>query len=182
MEFLKQILALIGLLSAILIPTRHSRAVEVYFTPGTACEDQIISAINGAKSEVVAAVYSINNQRIITALVAAHKRGIKIRILTDRTQAAGSSSKLVDAGVNLKIHSKHKIEHNKFVVADSKVAINGSYNWTEPATKVNSENCSVMPEANAIASYRKRFDELWKLNSQVRSIASIRKIRAKHSQ
>ncbi len=170
-----------GILALLLIP-RGGWGVEIFFTPGADCENQIVAALKGATTEVVAAVYSINNGRIVAALKAAKARGVRVRVLTDRTQAAGPSSKvidLVDAGVPLRVHSKHKIEHNKFVVVDSKVAINGSFNWTEPASKVNSENCAVMPEPNAVASYQGRFEQLWRLNSQSRSVASIGKIREK---
>lgn len=111
-------------------------AVEIYFSPGTSCENQIVKAIFESKNEVVASVYSINNSHITEALVAAQKRGLSIKILTDRTQASGKSSlvfDLIKAGVNLRVHSKYKIEHNKFGVFDNKLAINGSYNWTRPA-------------------------------------------------
>lgn len=168
----------------LLLLSSDAPAVEIYFTPGTACEDRIVAAITGAREELVAAVYSINNPRIVAALREAHGRGVKVRVLTDRTQAAGQSSKvleLADAGVPVRVHSKHKIEHNKFLVVDKTVAINGSYNWTKPASAVNSENCAVMPEANAVAAFRKRFDELWKLNAEERSLVFLAKIRKKRA-
>ncbi|MFM8269665.1 MAG: phospholipase D-like domain-containing protein, partial [Pseudomonadota bacterium] len=65
---------------------------EVYFTPSKQCEDRIVSAIEASKTEVVAAVYSINNQRIVAALIEAKKRGVKVQVLTDRVQASQKNS------------------------------------------------------------------------------------------
>jgi phosphatidylserine/phosphatidylglycerophosphate/cardiolipin synthase-like enzyme len=144
-----------------------------------------VKAIFDSKNEVVASVYSINNKRISEALIAAHKRGIKIRILTDRTQASSRSSlalDLIKAGVNLRVHSKYKIEHNKFGVFDNKLAVNGSYNWTRPATEENSENCAILPEANAVTAFKKRFEELWQLNTETKSKNAIAKIQSKKAE
>jgi len=154
MSIIRCAISLVILLSAVSCPVL---AVEVFFSPSRDCENRIVDAANNAKVEINAAVYSINNPRIVAALEAAHRRGTKVRILTDRTQAGGKSSlvlELVKAGVPLRVHTKHKIEHNKFGMFDDKVAISGSYNWTAPASEVNSENCVVMSEANAIAAYK----------------------------
>jgi phosphatidylserine/phosphatidylglycerophosphate/cardiolipin synthase-like enzyme len=169
---------LIGLLLSILC-IRPARCVEVYFSPGNECEDHIVSAIEHSNREIMVDVYSINNRRIVHALEVARSRGVKIRILTDRIQAKGRSSKvfeLINAGLNVRVNSKNKIEHNKYGVFDDALAINGSYNWTQPASEVNSENCAVMPEANVISKYQKRFEELWNLNTDARSKAALEKL------
>lgn len=158
----------------VLLPFRLL-AVEIFFTPSTACEDQIIKAISSAK-DISAAVYSVNNDKIVSALKDAHKKGTKIRLLTDRLQAAGRSSKVLElfqSGIDVRVHSKHRIEHNKFIVTDNGTAISGSFNWTNPASKENSENCVVMSEVNAIVAYKKRFEELWILNSEEISKARL---------
>jgi phosphatidylserine/phosphatidylglycerophosphate/cardiolipin synthase-like enzyme len=157
-------------------------AAEVFFSPSRDCETQIVKAIDSSKTEIVAAVYSINNDRIVDAFKRARSRGVKIRILTDRTQAAGHSSKIPELsseGFNVRVHSKNKIEHNKFGVFDSKIAVNGSYNWTNPASDSNSENCVVFNEKNIISSYRTRFEELWKLNTAAKSDKYLSKIMRK---
>ena len=117
--------------------------VQIYFSPSTHCENNIVSFINRSKKRIDAAVYALNNDRIVNALKKAHKRGVKIRILTDRLQASNRSSKvreLHDYGINIRVHSKHKIEHNKFAIFDGKHVESGSYNWTDSATKSNAEN------------------------------------------
>lgn len=146
---------------------------EVFFSPSKSCENGLIHLIENSKETIDVAVYSINNPNLVEAIKKAHDRGIQIRILTDRTQAAGKSSKareLYNYGINIRIHSKYKIEHNKFAVFDGKKASTGSYNWTTPATKKNSENCVFFTNDEAvIQDYKKRFEYLWRVNTKAAS-------------
>lgn len=145
----------------------------VYFTPSLDCENQVIRLIESAQKKIQIAVYSINNTQITQALIAAHERGIPIQILTDRTQASGkkaSAPLLKKAGIDIKVHSKHRIEHNKFMVIDESSVITGSYNWTNPASLKNSENCLlVWHDDETVTKYVNRFDYLWLINSDKKS-------------
>jgi mitochondrial cardiolipin hydrolase len=154
-------------------------ATEVYFSPSTDCENRIVTAINDAKTEVVAAVYSINNRKIVDALKAAKKRGVKVRILTDHTQASQKSSGvlgMIESGLDVRLNSKFKIEHNKFGVYDGRLVSTGSFNWTGPAARSNSENCLFLTEQEIIKKYSQRFEYLWGINTADGSKARISKI------
>ena len=136
--------------------------VKSYFSPGHDCENNIIEHISRS-NQIDVAVYSITNRNITKALIAAHKRGAKIRIITDRTQAGGKYS-LVDtlkkAGLTVRTHRGYKIEHNKFAIFDNTYVVTGSYNWTTGATKHNSENCIFLDQPTQ--TYQDRFEYLWK--------------------
>lgn len=141
--------------------------IEIYFTPSTECEDNIIKRIKNAK-KIDIAVYSINNQKIFYALLEAKDRGADIHIISDRLQAKGKSS-LIDAlkaaGFDVRLNKKTKIEHNKFAVFDDKGIVTGSYNWTNPASKSNSENCVFFDQPHK--EFSNRFAYLWKLYEPV---------------
>ncbi len=143
---------------------------EVFFSPSKKCENGLIEMINSSVETIDVAVYSINNKKLVAALKKANERGVKIRILTDKTQAANKYSKareLHEYGMNIRVHSKHKIEHNKFAIFDGKKASTGSYNWTTPATEKNSENCVFFTDdEKVVVEYQKRFDYLWKVNTK----------------
>ena len=171
----KNILIVLSLISF------NNFSAEVYFAPGTACEDHIITEIQSATKSIDVAVFAITNEKIVNALIAAFKKGIKIRILSDNIQATGSSSKipaLVNAGLDLRVHSVNRIMHNKVAVFDEKVAINGSYNWTASATNSNSENCVLFgeKEANVIAAFHGEFERLWGINTSEKSLLKIKKL------
>ena len=137
--------------------------IEAYFTPGTECEDRIIAEL-GRATTIDIAVYSITNPKMANAIIAAHRRGARVRIITDRTMAGHKSSmidELVAAGIPVRVNRRHKIEHNKFAVFDNRRMVTGSYNWTTAATKYNSENCLFLDIF--VQEYFHRFESLWDL-------------------
>lgn len=159
--------------SFLLVGNVWAGELRIYFSPSTLCEQNLIDLINNSKQRIDAAVYAINNDDIVEALKKAHKRGVKIRILTDRLQASNKNSKvreLYNYGINIRVHSKHKIEHNKFAVFDNLSAVSGSYNWTNPASEKNSENCIFfVRDTEAAGTYYSRFSYLWKVNTKKKS-------------
>ena len=145
----------------------------VFFSPSTDCENEIIRLINQSQDKIDIAVYAINNDNIINALKQAKNRGVKIRILTDRLQASNKSSKakeLYAFGFDIKVNFQYKIEHNKFALFDNNYVSSGSYNWTNPATSANSENCIFFEDNQPIIqAYQKHFNQLWQLNNKAKS-------------
>lgn len=60
---------------------RAGFVVGTYFTPSADCENRIVAYIDEAK-KIDAAVYSIGNDRIVDALLRAHRRGADVRVVT----------------------------------------------------------------------------------------------------
>ena len=135
--------------------------IRIYFTPGPDCENNIVAEIKKAK-KIDIAVYSITNRKIGDAILEAHKRGAKVRVITDRLMASNQYSldeELVAAGIPVVIHKKHKIMHNKYAIFDGKTIVTGSYNWTKAASQSNSENCLFFEQPNK--EYSTHFIKLW---------------------
>jgi phosphatidylserine/phosphatidylglycerophosphate/cardiolipin synthase-like enzyme len=133
----------------------------------------VVDLISSATKTLDIAVYSINNDAIMKAIFAANASKVKIRVLTDHTQAGSNYDSTVafhKSGIPFKLHSVNRIMHNKFAVADNKVAMNGSFNWTQPAQNANAENCVVFHSPAVVAEYEKQFDQvLWPENTQEKS-------------
>lgn len=127
--------------------------MRIYFTPGTACEDNIIAEIEKAKN-IDVAVYSITNQKIVDSLIVAKNRGANVRIITDYLQSKGKKSlvqKLRDEGFPVetnRVNGKmlHRIMHTKIALFDNTNVVSGSYNWTNSATESNVEVCMFFPQ------------------------------------
>lgn len=83
MVILKNVLLIIGMLGVI----RVFASSEVYFSPQGGCEERVVHLINETKSTLDVAIYSLNNEKIVHALMDAKKRGVAIRVLLDRVQA-----------------------------------------------------------------------------------------------
>ena len=137
------------------------------------CEAKLVDLIEKTTNYIDVSVYAINNQRLIDALIAAHRRGVKIRILTDKTQAAGVSSRiwdLVSAGVPLRVQTHKRIMHTNVGIYDGTSVSSGSLNWTEPAVHKNEEVCDIFVNDPAYAAqHQKLFDQRWADNSQEKS-------------
>lgn len=153
--------------------------IEAAFTPSYECEQKIISYIHNSSVRIDIAVYAINNKAITKALKSAFDRGVKLRILTDRLQASRHTStvkELFRYGINIKVHSKYKVEHNKFAIFDQKIIATGSYNWTDSASRSNSENCIFITEdQHSLQKYQRRFNYLWQVNTAEKSLKWFRK-------
>ncbi len=157
---------LLTILSIIILTSQAHALTNVCFSPSTCCEDNIVELVNGSRETIDIAIYAFTNQKIYDSLLLAKERGVKIRVVADKAQSKGKYSfvpKLQEAGFDVRIKKKVKIEHNKFGVFDKKFIITGSYNWTEAATKMNSENCVADKRKKIVAKYDKRFEELWKM-------------------
>ncbi len=137
------------------------------------CEKKIIELIEQSKEYIDVSVYSINNKKLVDALIRAYRRGIKLRILTDKVQAAGKSSKIWDliaAGVPLRVHTHKRIMHTKVAIYDGKSVSSGSFNWTEPAVHKNEEVCDIfVDDPQYTAQHQKLFDQRWADNSEEKS-------------
>jgi phosphatidylserine/phosphatidylglycerophosphate/cardiolipin synthase-like enzyme len=73
----------------------------------------------------------------------AHKRGVKIEAILDksqRTQKYSSATFLYNQGIPVKIDAQHAIAHNKVMIIDEETVIAGSFNFTKAAEANNAEN------------------------------------------
>jgi phosphatidylserine/phosphatidylglycerophosphate/cardiolipin synthase-like enzyme len=159
-------------------------ATVVSFSPNGLCQQMTVNLIDGATETVDAAVYSINNIAIVEAYERAKKRGVVVRILTDHVEAGSNRDVTLrlakDHLGGFRLHSVTRIMHDKFVIADKKKMITGSFNETEPAQKLNSENCLTSDDLDLVKQYDTEFNfVLWEKNTQVKSDEHLKAIKIK---
>lgn len=156
-----------------------AKADEVYFSPHGGCESHIVERIEKSKTSIDVAMYSFNDRAIISELEKVRSRGVKVRVLLDRTQAHGNgpeSLELRSSGIETRIHSRNKIQHNKFSIFDGVEIETGSFNWTEAAQNKNDENCLFLSSPKIIGAYQEEFKKLWQENTQEKSDINFLKI------
>jgi phosphatidylserine/phosphatidylglycerophosphate/cardiolipin synthase-like enzyme len=141
---------------------------EAFFSPGEACLQRIVARLTNARTAVDICVFTITDDRISNAILAAHKRGVKVRIITDNDKAFDPGSdvpRFQAAGIPLKVDMTPFHMHHKFAIFDRVRLLNGSYNWTRSAADQNEENVVDTGDPAAVAAFQKEFDALWqKLN------------------
>jgi phosphatidylserine/phosphatidylglycerophosphate/cardiolipin synthase-like enzyme len=130
--------------------------VTVYFSPDGGCTDAIVAVLGQAKETILVQAYSFTSAPIAKAVVDAHKRGVKVQVILDksqRTEKYSSADFLAHAGVPVQIDDKHAIVHNKIMIIDGKTVITGSFNFTNAAEEHNAENLPVIHSKDLAQKY-----------------------------
>jgi phosphatidylserine/phosphatidylglycerophosphate/cardiolipin synthase-like enzyme len=135
-----------------------------YFSPGTSCQSAIISQIKNAKSSIKICVFTISDNLISSEIIAAHKRNISVKVITDNDKSFDMGSdidQLSKKGIQVKIDRTDSHMHHKFCLIDKSTLITGSYNWTRSAAEKNQENIIVSQDLGIVKSFLKEFERLW---------------------
>lgn len=131
---------------------------QVCFTPAEPCTNLIVAAIARAQKEILVQAYSFTSAPIAKALVAAHKKGVNVRIILDRSQFKNrgfSSAKFFnDYQLPVMVDFEPNIAHNKVMIIDDKVVITGSFNFTRAAQEKNTENVLIISDAALAKKYK----------------------------
>jgi len=69
-------------------PEKTVAVLGVHFTPATNAAAPIVKAIDASEREVLVQAYGFTHNAIAQALVRAHERGVKVRVLLDQKAKA----------------------------------------------------------------------------------------------
>ena len=144
-------------------PLKAVGTIDTYFSPNGGATEAVVKEINLAKSEILVQAYSFTSKPIAKALVDAHKRGIKIEVVLDKSQRREkytSADFVAHAGIPTYIDDKHAIAHNKIMILDRSTLITGSFNFTKAAEEKNAENLLVIKGNKPLVDrYIRNFEE-----------------------
>ncbi|MGD8396122.1 MAG: phospholipase D-like domain-containing protein [Candidatus Eiseniibacteriota bacterium] len=175
-------------------PPATDEAIIIYFNrsidPGYAdgveahgdipFDDILISYFDAAQHSIDAAFYSLTLSHVADALIAAHQRGVQVRVIRDYDQSATQYNRLAAAGIPIidshfgGNHASGGVHHNKFWVIDARDetstlddwVVTGSWNPSYNGTNVNAENILVIKDAEVAEAYTIEFDEMWGSETQ----------------
>jgi phosphatidylserine/phosphatidylglycerophosphate/cardiolipin synthase-like enzyme len=136
--------------------------IAVYFSPHGGCTDAVVKELDAAKESVLVQAYSFTSAPIAKALMEAHKRGVKVQVILDKsqwTEKYSSATFFQNVGIPTFIDDKHAIAHNKVMVIDGRTVITGSFNFTKAAEESNAENLLVIQDAELAAKYARNWQE-----------------------
>jgi phosphatidylserine/phosphatidylglycerophosphate/cardiolipin synthase-like enzyme len=147
---------------AVLIGTTClAQDIQVFFSPRGGCTEEIVKVISGAKTNIFVQAYSFTSAPIAKALVEAHRRGVRVQVILDKSQKTerySSADFLANAGIKPMIDSKHSIAHNKIMILDGQTILTGSFNFTKAAEESNAENLLVIRDAPLAAKYKANWE------------------------
>ena len=141
---------------------KKSRA---YFSPGTSCVDKIIASLNSVRETLDICVFTISDDVISQAIIDAHDRGVKVRIISDDEKVEDKGSDIatfVSHQIPVKTDDSPSHMHHKFAIFDQQTLLNGSFNWTRSASRNNNENIIVDATPHLVSSFLETFNSLWR--------------------
>lgn len=153
------------------IPVCASATIEVYYAPEDQPIDRVVALYAHATRYIYVSVYGLTAPSVVKALVAAKRRGVDVRVITDRERlndpkqhSAVNTLRL--AGVPIRINRHEALMHLKQVVVDDLINTSGSANHTTSGNKYNDERLDVITDAKLTAKARRKFLAMW--NDQAR--------------
>ena len=81
---------------------------QVYFSPHRGCTEAVVEALGKARSTVLVQAYSFTSAPIAKALVEAHRRGVRVAVVLDRSQR--TEKYLVG---HVRLQQRHPVLHQR---------------------------------------------------------------------
>jgi len=137
---------------------------EALFSPEDDIASRIVALIQSAKRHIDICVFTLTDDRIADALLHAHHRGIRIRLISDEEKSydlGADITRLANAGIPTCISRGEGHMHHKFAIFDRSLLLNGSYNWTRGAQERNCENVVLSREKALVDSFSAYFERRW---------------------
>ncbi len=119
----------------------------------------------GGRHTLHAAIFNINDPRIVDRLIAAHQAGVEVKLITEATKLRPSATwqteddRLLAAGVPLlgvRRASERGAMHDKIAIFDGARVASGSFNWELGSSRENHENMVLAEEPELVAAYAAR--------------------------
>ena len=145
----------------------EAASVEVWYAPEDEPLNRVVHIYEQAERYIYVAVYGMTSFPAAKALVAAHKRGLDVRVITDRERLKdpkqrAAISALREAGVPVMVNRHDSLMHLKQVVMDDEVNVNGSMNHTTSGNRYNDERLDVIRDHAVTVKAREKFLSMWK--------------------
>lgn len=147
------------------ITVNATGTIEIAFSPDGGATNAIVNAINQSKTSIDVQAYSFTSAPIAKALLNAQNRGIKVRIILDKSQKTAKYSSYTffeNNKIPVKIDEDFQIAHSKIMIIDNINIVTGSFNFTKSAEKNNAENMLIMRGNKDLSNiYIKNFNWRW---------------------
>ena len=132
----------------------------------TTMEAALLDLLNTASQSIDVAFYGFSRASLRDALIAAHDRGVFVRVVGDNDalvdpEYAPFYNALITAGIPLVTDPFSAIEHNKFAVIDDQITWTGSTNWTDTGFTFNMNNSVVFTDTYISLAYAMEFEEMF---------------------
>lgn len=141
-------------------------SIEVFYAPEDEPLTKLSKIYDRASRYIYVAVYGLTSPLAVKGLVEAKKRGLDVRVITDRGRLDDQKQKtavetLHLAGVPILVNQHDGLMHLKQVVIDDEINASGSMNHTGSGNRYNDERLDVIRDRAITAQAREKFLAMW---------------------
>ncbi|MBI3357572.1 MAG: phospholipase D family protein [Nitrospirae bacterium] len=141
-------------------------SVEVWYSPEDEPLKRVVQIYEHATRYIFVAVYGLTSPLAVRALVEAKKRGVDVRVISDRERLDDAKQRMAlsvlqEARIPIKVNRHDGLMHLKQVVVDDEVNTNGSMNHTTSGNRYNDERLDVIRDHALAARARVKFLTMW---------------------
>jgi phosphatidylserine/phosphatidylglycerophosphate/cardiolipin synthase-like enzyme len=143
----------------------------VYFTDPTSPsapsyrggpDESLAASIDQARISVDMAIFDLNLWSIRDALIAAHRRGADVRVVTDSDNMDEQEVQdLKEAGIDVLGDRHENLMHDKFVVIDRLEVWTGSMNYTTGGGYLDNNNLIRLRSSKLAEDYTHEFEQMF---------------------
>lgn len=150
------------------IQNRHyvnDEIVDVFFCPEDWCANEILYAMNDAKSSIYFITFSFTHDQIGDLLVKKKNSGLNVAGLMEKSQNNPYTEfqKLNESGIPVKWEATGANLHHKVFIIDEKVVVTGSMNPSLNGDTKNDENLIIIYDEDLAKRYVSEFERIWKI-------------------
>lgn len=128
-------------------------------------EDDIAAMIGTLTTSLDIAAFEFESRPITDAVIAAHKRGVRVRLVVDNDHALNDPSSTIAelevAGIPIVDDARSAFMHNKFMIMDGLTVWMGSMNYQYNDMYRNNNNVLMMRSRAVADVYTKEFEEMF---------------------
>ena len=141
--------------------------VFFFLGPSPSMEKAVTSFIASADKTLDVCVYDLDLPEFAQALLDAHARGVKVRVIIADDNAAKAYAvadhlkQMEKAGILTLAHNRSGLMHNKFMIADGERVWTGSYNLTRTCSRFNDNHAIVLESPELAENYEKEWQEVF---------------------
>lgn len=144
----------------------------------------ILESLQRARQSIAVSMLELGDDEILDALIMAHNRGVRVRVLLDPGEYddmvpiirkaprylvnSHAVHRLKQAGIDVnyfETNDKQTILHQKMAIVDGRTLLVGSTNWTLKAIRFNSETSLEIHGSEVPARALAQFDKDWATQS-----------------
>ncbi len=126
-----------------------------------------VGLVKSARKTLDLAIYDITEPSVIDALIAAHRKGVKVRVVTDsdslnpNRRIAHQVAELKQAGIPVRGDERTALMHHKFMIIDGNEVITGSLNLTHHSLYRDNNNSLRIASVELARNYAAEFERLF---------------------